>query len=61
MRIDHLEDETIDKGIYLELEEAEKWGRRNPAFFRKLDNEDYEQEEQSYPYTKKQVLGCCIC
>ena len=33
------------KEAYEELEKAEKRGRRNPALFRKLDNEDYEQEE----------------
>ena len=43
-------DENRPLGVYKELEEAEKRGRRNPALFRKLDIEDYEQNERSYPY-----------
>ena len=41
------------KEAYKELEEAEKRGRKYPTFFRKLDNEDVEQEERSYPYRNK--------
>ena len=40
--------------MYIELEEAERREKRKnyPSLFRKLDNEDYEQNERSYLYTK---------
>ena len=41
------------KEAYKELEEAEKRGRRSQALFRKLDNEDYEQNEIEYPIIKR--------
>ena len=40
------------KEAYKELEEAEKRRRKSRALFRKLDNEDYEQEEIEYPYIR---------
>ena len=43
------------KDVYLQLEEAEKKGRQSHALFRKLDNEDYEQDEIEPLLHKKQV------
>ena len=42
----------MDQEAYRELEETEK-EERNPALFRKLDNEDYEQEEIEYPLIQR--------
>ena len=56
IRTNHLEDDkTSNQEAYKELEEAEKRGKKYPALFRKLDNEDAEQEEWSYPYRNSRI------
>ena len=52
----HMKEKQMDQEAYKELEEAEKKREEKyRALFRKLDNEDVEQEELSYPYTKSKV------
>ena len=42
----------MEQGGVQKLEEVERRVKKNPTLFRKLDNEDFEQNECSYPYTK---------
>ena len=44
------------KEAYKELEEAEKKGRQSRALNRKLDNEDYKQNEIEYPYIRSRPI-----
>ena len=46
----------MDQGGVQRAREVEKRGKRNHTLFRKLDNEDVEQNEWSYPYTKSRYV-----